>query len=225
LFWDDMSAIAGAVTYAWLVAAMVVQAGWLAFLLGMLPMILFGVLAYYESGWARVFYVFNPRWQYWSFLLGDIGIALALRVAANGDRSRQPWLFHQWWWVILIGPICGVVGALAFHFLLNKPGYLAPGRDGRPINPTAIDTPTFRLHAVMTWPVLFAAVISFLVPYAWTEWSWGSDAAWIMTFSGVWILGMIADEVRRVIGYGPDPKKVHLSTVEVNNYRKSKRKV
>lgn len=205
-----LCAFLAVITFMALSAAVEQRIGWLTFLLGMLPMIMFGILAHYEGGWDRVLYVFNPRYQYWSFLFGDIALSLALWVAARGDRS------DPWWWIYIVAPVSGVVGALLFHFMINKQGYIDAG------NPTAIDSPTFRLHAVVTWPVLFAAVVAFLVPYI-LSWNWRTLV--IVLLASVWVAGMAGDGMRNSDRFkdrfGTDLTKVHLPTSQINDYRRS----
>lgn len=211
---DAVFALYGAALFV--LITMLVASGhpWLAFVMTLvLSPITFGFTVWMweafpgDSRWKRVRYVFDPRHQYWSFL-ADIALAYAVKMAAQGDRSRQPWLFHQWWWFVLAYAV-GVGAALVFHHKLNKPEYVKYGNAG------ALDSPSFRYHSIGIYPALFGLMIGVAFPYFW---SWGYEAKVILACAVIWAIGATFDVVRNDPAFGRvhrtfaiDIHKVHIA--------------
>lgn len=113
--------------------------------------------------------LFDPSKQSWAFMFGDsLALTAAAAIAALAwPRIPQRSWFAGWWWVD-ISALVGLAAGIRFH-LADSTGYRAVGAG------LLLDSPTKIAHDLVTYPVLFGALLCVGLPLlryrSWHTWA------------------------------------------------------
>lgn len=152
-----------------------------------------------------LWHMFNPSIASWVFVFGDL---FALTWA--GWHISKAWkdLPAGWFsglsWVLGC-VVIGIAAALAFHFVLDGPGYIEAGATAQ------LSSRSKEWHDFVAYPVLFGGLVYLVWPVVWAVWRGDASAdtkqhLWLaLAGAGSWaVLGMLDMFVHK-----PSPFHLH----------------